>query len=101
MNKLVFKDRFSDFLSRRLSKDKKETLFQGEFTSSSSNNSSNATHLILSANSNTELICTPSSNRSNFSLNSSEFLYSQYSSSRDRHVEGSTQRKRLKKLKEL
>lgn len=29
MSKLVFKDRFSDFLSRRLSKDKKETLFQG------------------------------------------------------------------------
>lgn len=109
INKSAVKDRLSEYIKRRLPKDKIESLFMGEFSHPSSSPSSS--HIILSASNSptiafpssntTEHLSTPASRHSNQSLDSSKFDFSKYNSSRDKCKEDSTQRKRLKKLREL
>lgn len=88
-----FRDRFSDFLSRRVGESKKKELFKGEFQEES--NSHKTVQLEEEDLSHTLLL----SPNSNISFNSSEFS-SRFKSSSKRCVE-SSQPKKLRKLREL
>ena len=87
-----FKDRFSDYLTRRVGESKKKELFGEEFSEKSS---SSRTMQLEEDNSHTVLL----SPNSNISFNSSEFS-SRFKSSNKHSVE-SSQPKKLRKLREL
>lgn len=87
-----FRDRFSDYLTRRVGESKKKELFKEDFQEES--NSSKAVDM-EEDNSHTVLL----SPNSNISFNSSEFS-SRYKSSNKHSVE-SSQPKKLRKLREL
>lgn len=87
-----FRDRFSDYLTRRVGESKKKELFKEDFQEES--NSRKAVDM-EEDNSHTVLL----SPNSNISFNSSEFS-SRYKSSNKHSVE-SSQPKKLRKLREL
>jgi hypothetical protein len=87
-----FRDRFSDFLTRRVGESKKKELFGADFQEES--NSSKAVG--MEEDNNHTVLLSPNSS---ISFNSSEFS-SRFKSSNKRSVE-SSQPKKLRKLREL
>lgn len=91
-----FKSKFADYLTKKITPQKMDSLFQGQFSQHTQDNRNSISHpqLIFEDPS---LTHTPHSNISIFSLNSSEFTQSKFKSP----TEGSSSRRRLRKLREL